>query len=216
LLAFMLFDAGRDPSFLVGGVPQNLGKGYRLGKGPHFVVEGDEYDSAFFDKGSKFFHYRPRTAILTSIELDHVDIFASLADVEAAFRKFVGLIPETGLLLVCGRNAGAMEAAKAARCRVETYAMARAGVTPTPMGTAEVVETPSATRTAFLVRRNGASYGKFEVGLIGEHNIENALAAIAAAASVGVGADEVDRALRRFGGVKRRQEMRGVAAGVTV
>jgi len=216
ILAFILLDAGRDPSFLVGGVPQNWGKGYRLGAGPHFVVEGDEYDSAFFDKGSKFFHYRPQTAILTSVELDHVDIFASFADVAAAFAKFVALIPPAGLLLVAASSAAALEVAKAAGCRVETYAARRPAPGVVPTWSAEIIETPSTSRTTFLVRRNGESYARFEVGLLGEHNIENALGAVAAAASLGLSQDVIDRALRRFAGVKRRQELRGIAAGVAV
>ena len=216
ILAFLLYDAGKDPSFLIGGVPQNWGRGYRLGKGPHFVVEGDEYDSAFFDKGSKFFHYRPQTAVLTSIELDHVDMFASLAEVEAAFTRFVGLIPETGVLIASASDPAVLAVARTARCRVETYAVRRPvpGVEPTWI--AEIADTASASRSTFMVKRNGESYARFEVGLAGEHNVENALAAIAAAASLGLTPDEIDRALRRFAGVKRRQELRGSAAGVTV
>ena len=122
LAASVLVEAGRDPGFLIGGVPLGIGRGFRAGSpGAAFVVEGDEYDTAFFDKGSKFFHYRPRTAILTSVELDHVDIFDSLEAVKAAFRKFVALIPEAGLLVVSADDAGAMECAEGARCRVERY-----------------------------------------------------------------------------------------------
>src|SRR5207237_1062895 len=110
LAAFVLFDAGRDPSFLVGGVPQNFLKGWRLGKpGGYFVVEGDEYDTAFFDKGSKFLHYRPKTAILTGVELDHVDIFPSLEAIKEAFRKFVALMPADGLLVVAADSPAALD-----------------------------------------------------------------------------------------------------------
>src|SRR5206468_5816655 len=116
-----LHDAGRDPSFLIGGVPLNFGQSWRLGRGNEFVVEGDEYDTAFFDKGSKFLHYRPQTAILTSVEFDHADIFADEEAVKAAFRKFVALIPEDGDLVVCAASPGALEVARAARCRVVTY-----------------------------------------------------------------------------------------------
>src|SRR5690349_13800216 len=116
LLAHVLNDAGRDPSFLVGGVPLNFPRGYRLGQGPHFVIEGDEYDTAFFDKQSKFLHYRPRTAILTSIELDHVDIFASFDAVKDAFAKFIALIPEDGRLIACASSPEVMALAAAARC----------------------------------------------------------------------------------------------------
>jgi UDP-N-acetylmuramate: L-alanyl-gamma-D-glutamyl-meso-diaminopimelate ligase len=228
LLAFLLVDAGRDPSFLIGGVPQNFGKGYRLGGGPHFVVEGDEYDSAFFDKGSKFFHYQPRTAILTSIELDHVDIFASFAAVEAAFARFVELIPGPGpgpgghagpaggLLLVAATSAAALAVAAKAQCRVETYAVRRPAPGVTSTWTAELLPATTPTRTTFLVRRGGEVFARFDVGLTGEHNIENALAAVAAATELGLTPEEIDRGLRRFGGVKRRQELRGIAAGVSV
>ena len=117
----MLHDAGRDPSFLIGGVPLNFRQSWRLGQGAEFVVEGDEYDTAFFDKGSKFLHYRPRTAILTSVEFDHADIFRDEEAVKAAFRKFVALIPEDGNLLVCAASPGALDVARAAHCHVMTY-----------------------------------------------------------------------------------------------
>ncbi len=222
LLAFVLVDAGRDPGFLVGGVPQNFGRGYRVGHGADFVVEGDEYDSAFFDKGSKFFHYHPRTAVLTSVEMDHADIFPSFAAVEAAFVKFVQLIPEDGLLLVAASSAGALEVARSARCRVETYTVGERGAAlpgaPTggPTWRADVEESPNRMRTHFTVTRHGEPVGRFDVGLVGEHNIENALAVVAVAAERGLSVEEIDRGLRRFAGVKRRQELRGIAAGVRV
>jgi UDP-N-acetylmuramate: L-alanyl-gamma-D-glutamyl-meso-diaminopimelate ligase len=118
ILAHVLADAGRDPSFLIGGVPLNFRQSWRLGKGPEVVVEGDEYDTAFFDKGSKFLHYRPRTALLTSVEFDHADIFKDEEAVKATFRKFVALIPEDGLLLVCAASPGALEVARANAARL--------------------------------------------------------------------------------------------------
>src|SRR5436190_3978233 len=121
LLAHVLQDAGRDPSFLIGGVPLNFRQSWRLGAGVEFVVEGDEYDTAFFDKGSKFLHYRPKIALLTSVEFDHADIFRDEEAVHAAFRKFVALIPEDGVLLACAASPGALEVARAARCQVMTY-----------------------------------------------------------------------------------------------
>jgi UDP-N-acetylmuramate: L-alanyl-gamma-D-glutamyl-meso-diaminopimelate ligase len=217
LLAFALTDAGRDPSFLVGGVPQNFGRGYRLGSGPHFIVEGDEYDSAFFDKGSKFLHYRPRTALLTGIELDHVDIFESFEAMRAAFSKFVALIPGDGVLVCAASSEAALAVARESRARLETYAVGRraaGGLHPT--WHAELVDGPSPSRTSFTVTREGESFGRFDVALVGEHNIENALGVIAAATVLGLSHDEIDRGLRRFAGVKRRQEVRGVASGVTV
>src|SRR5262249_23480115 len=137
LLAFILADAGRDPSFLIGGVPRNFGRGYRPGAGPTFVVEGDEYDTACFDKGSKFLHYRPKLTAITSVELDHVDIFPSFEAVKQAFARLVALVPEDGLLLVAASSPDALAAAESARCVVETYAAAKRGVRE-PVGPAEV------------------------------------------------------------------------------
>jgi UDP-N-acetylmuramate: L-alanyl-gamma-D-glutamyl-meso-diaminopimelate ligase len=211
LAAFVLFDATRDPSFLVGGVPGNFGASYRLGGGPHFVVEGDEYDTAFFDKGSKFLHYRPRTAILTGIELDHVDIFSSLDDVKAAFVKFVELLPEDGRLIVCASSADAVEVAQRARCAVETYV-----VEGEATWSARIGETRAGGRTSLEILREGAHFAAVETGLSGRHNYENIVAVIGAMHALGLGPEEIARAVRRFAGVRRRQEVRGVAQGVTV
>ncbi len=215
MLAWILVDAGRDPGFLAGGVPQNLHQGYRLGAGAHFVVEGDEYDSAFFDKGSKFLHYRPRTAILTSVELDHVDIFADFAAVKATFDKFVALIPEDGVLIVAASSADALETARRCRGRVETYAATGRSGVGTPLWEARAIET-RAGRTLFTATRAGEEVGRFDVGLLGDYNVENTLAVVAACSALGLSPAEIGRGLRRFRGVKRRQELRGVAAGVAV
>jgi UDP-N-acetylmuramate: L-alanyl-gamma-D-glutamyl-meso-diaminopimelate ligase len=216
MLAHVLLDAGRDPSFLVGGVPIGWGKGYRLGQGPHFVVEGDEYDTAFFDKGSKFLHYRPRTVVLTGIELDHVDIFDSLEAVKAAFVAMVKLIPEDGLLLVAASSPHALDVATHARCPVETYAAGSRGPSDSVAWHAESEATPGSPRQRFRVVHKGEPIGTFQVGLAGDHNLENALAVVAAATALGLTPAEIARGLQRFLGVKRRQEVRGVAAGVTV
>jgi UDP-N-acetylmuramate: L-alanyl-gamma-D-glutamyl-meso-diaminopimelate ligase len=214
LASFVLHDAGRDPSFLLGGVPLDFGRGWRLGKGDAFVVEGDEYDTAFFDKGSKFLHYRPRTVILTSVELDHVDIFKDLEDVKRAFRAFVALIPEDGLLVVAKSSPHALDVAQAARCRVITY-----GISPEHDAdyTADLITNGAHQgRQVFEVRAHGEGLCLFETGMIGRHNLENALGVIAAMHGVGLEPAEIARGLRRFSGVKRRQEVRGVAQGITV
>jgi UDP-N-acetylmuramate: L-alanyl-gamma-D-glutamyl-meso-diaminopimelate ligase len=217
LLAHALLDAGRDPSFLVGGVPLGVGRGWRLGEGDHFVLEGDEYDSAFFDKGPKFLHYRPRTAILTSVELDHVDIYASLDAVCAAFAAFVALLPADGLLVVSAASREALEVAAGAAARIETYAVGdRVVPGTTPLWHAEVGEGTVPARTPFSVTRGGEFFGTFEVGLTGLHNVENALAVVATCAALGMAPSEIARALARFRGVRRRLELRGIAAGVTV
>jgi UDP-N-acetylmuramate: L-alanyl-gamma-D-glutamyl-meso-diaminopimelate ligase len=213
LLSFVLHDAGRDPSFLIGGVPLDFGRGWRLGAGAEFVVEGDEYDTAFFDKGSKFLHYRPRTVILTSVEFDHADIFADLAAVKAAFTKFVDLIPADGLLVVAHSSPEALAVARSARCRVLTYGLdPRSGADYT----AEAVPGAPPGRQLFEVRRRGEALCLFETGLTGRHNLENVLGVIAATQSLGLDPTAIARGVRRFAGVKRRQEVRGVAGGVTV
>lgn len=215
LAAWTLLNAERDPSYMIGGVPLNMGCNAQIGKGPHFVLEGDEYDCAFFDKKSKFLHYMPQVAILTSVELDHVDIFADLEHIKQAFREFVDLIPETGALVVCASSNHALDCAKSARCRVERYGIV--GSCPDDIEwKAEVTTIKPGGRTAFRLHRNGQLYGSFETGLPGSYNLENVVGVIAALANLGLSAAEIAPGIRRFVGVKRRQELRGVAQGVTV
>jgi UDP-N-acetylmuramate: L-alanyl-gamma-D-glutamyl-meso-diaminopimelate ligase len=212
LLAHVLTDAGRDPSFLIGGVPLNFRRSWRLGAGAEFVIEGDEYDTAFFDKGSKFLHYRPRTAVLTSVEFDHADIFRDDEAVKAAFRKFVALIPDDGLLLACAASPGALEVARAARCQVMTYGRPGSGAD----WTFEVAGRAPGGRATLNVARRGERAVTVETNLPGIYNYENLVGTIAVAASLGVELAAIARAVRRFLGVRRRQEVRGVARGVTV
>jgi UDP-N-acetylmuramate: L-alanyl-gamma-D-glutamyl-meso-diaminopimelate ligase len=127
MMGALLHDAGRDPSFLVGGVTRDFESNYRLGSGPEFVVEGDEYDTAYFDKGPKFLHYRPRTAIFTSCELDHIDIYRDEAHYESAFEKFVDLLPPDGFLAACAGYDSVRRIAARSRARVETYSVERPG-----------------------------------------------------------------------------------------
>jgi UDP-N-acetylmuramate: L-alanyl-gamma-D-glutamyl-meso-diaminopimelate ligase len=212
LAAQVLTDAGTDPSFLIGGVPLNFRQSWRLGQGPTFVIEGDEYDTAFFDKGSKFFHYRPRTVILTSVEYDHADIFADEAAVKAAFRKFVALIPRDGTLLVSASSPGALEVAASATCKVETYG--RPGTAAD--WTFEVAARLNGGRTTLGLAHKGARIGSVDTNLPGIYNHENVMGVVAAVISLGVDIEAIARAIRRFLGIRRRQEVRGVAAGVTV
>jgi UDP-N-acetylmuramate: L-alanyl-gamma-D-glutamyl-meso-diaminopimelate ligase len=212
LLAHLLVEAGRDPSFLIGGVPLNFRQSWRLGQGPEFVVEGDEYDTAFFDKKSKFLHYRPHIVILTSVEFDHADIFADEAAVKAAFREFIALIPPEGQLIVCSASPGALDVAKVARCPVSTYA--RPGF-PADW-TFEVSDRGIGGRSELRIAHAGKTLGTLESGLPGAYNLENLTAVLAAGARLGVPFEVMARASQRFVGVKRRQEFRGIAAGVTV
>ena len=224
LVAHILLEAGRDPSLFVGGVPVALGQGYRLGSGDDFVIEGDEYDTAFFDKGPKFAHYRPQTAILTSVELDHVDIFPSFDAVRDVFKKLVTLIPPTGLLVVCAEQPDVMLVAKHAQCRVEKYAVFddanvaddEDGPAANATWWAENLEVGKSGRVAFDVFHRGERFERFESLLVGRHNVGNCVAAIAVAHSRGVPVRDIQRGVASFAGVRRRQELRGIAGGVTV
>jgi len=210
MLGALLFHAGRDPSFLVGGVTRDFDSNYRLGKGPHFVVEGDEYDTAYFDKGPKFLHYRPRTAILTSCELDHADIYRDEAHYESAFERFVDLLPADGFLAACAAWPAVLRIAGRARCPVETYAVGRAA----DWEARGLSEGPDGAR--FELWRRGAALAQVHLPVGGAHNAENALGVAAAATALGLSPAEIASGLSAFRGVKRRQEVRGAAGGVTV
>jgi UDP-N-acetylmuramate: L-alanyl-gamma-D-glutamyl-meso-diaminopimelate ligase len=210
LMGHVLAAAGRDPACLVGGVARNLGASYRLGAGPYFVLEGDEYDTAYFDKGPKFLHYRPQTAILTSVELDHVDIYRDLGHYESAFERFVRLLPPDGLLAVSAAYPNAVRIAGACPGRVVTYATAA----PADYAARGLALGPEGAR--FEVVERGASLGEVRLPLDGAHNVENALGIIAAARHLGLAPDEVCSGLATFAGVHRRQEVRTAVGGVTV
>jgi UDP-N-acetylmuramate: L-alanyl-gamma-D-glutamyl-meso-diaminopimelate ligase len=210
LLAFLLERAGLEPSFLIGGVPVDFGRSYRLARGRHFVIEGDEYDTAFFDKRPKFVHYLPDLAIVGNVEFDHADIYADLEAVKTAFFRLLSVIPGRGLLLAGIESPALRELLSRALCRVETFAVGQDAdwraldVRPVPGG------------SCFRVLGKGKDEGEFVLGLPGEHNVRNALAALAAAADLGVPPARLREALRAFRGVKRRLELRGEARGVRV
>jgi len=209
LLGHVLTAAGRDPSFLVGGVTRNYAANYRLGGGPHFVVEGDEYDTAYFDKGPKFLHYRPRTAIFTSVEFDHADIYRDLAHYESAFERFVRLLPPDGLLAVSATYPAAVRMARAGPARVMTYGGAAAEYVARDLALG-----PDGAR--FQVVEAGVTLGEAHLPLGGAHNVENALGVVAAARGLGLAFDEIRPGLATFQGVKRRQEVRAEVGGVVV
>ena len=212
LIAHVLVAAGRDPSFLVGGVARNYDANYRLGRGPHFVVEGDEYDTAYFDKGPKFLHYRPRTAILTSVELDHADIFRDLAHYQSAFENFVRLLPASGTLAVSASYPNAVEIARGAAARVVLYS-GREGVSADYL--ARNVSF-SARGARFTIIERGKPLGELELGIGGSHNVENALGVFAAARELGLSPEEIGRGFASFRGVRRRQEVLGELDGILV
>ncbi len=210
LTGWLLAHGGADPSVFVGGIAENFESSYRIGGGREFVIEGDEYDSAFFDKTAKFLKYLPDIAVVNNIEFDHADIYPDLAAIRLTFQRFVNLVPQRGLLLLGADNAEAAALRANARCRVETF------------GTANGSDWQahdlrvSGTSTSFSVRRGGEPVGAFELPLLGTYNVRNALAAIAVGAAVGLSTDTMADGLRRFRGVRRRMELRGSAAGVSV
>jgi UDP-N-acetylmuramate: L-alanyl-gamma-D-glutamyl-meso-diaminopimelate ligase len=211
LAAWVWSACGRDPGFLVGGVPLDLGTSFRRGGGDRFVVEGDEYNAAYFDRGAKFLHYRPQTAIVTSVEYDHADLYASPEAFRDAFRRFVGLVPESGLLVACGDSAELREIAAAARSAVELYGSSEAcgwRIVSSPAAGPEGVR--------FTVREPEGGERELRLGVWGRHNATNALAVWAAARREGLPPDRIADALARFRGVRRRQELVGEAGGVTV
>jgi UDP-N-acetylmuramate: L-alanyl-gamma-D-glutamyl-meso-diaminopimelate ligase len=213
LAGWVLTHAGLDPSVLVGGIARNFGEqgsSYRIGSGDDFVIEGDEYDSAFFDKTAKFLKYLPDIAVVNNLEFDHADIYADLQTLTTAFQRFVRLVPRRGLLLLGADSPGAAALSANAMCRVETF-----GTAASSNWMAVDVE-PRPSSTSFRVVRDGQTFGAFEIPLAGVHNVRNALAAIAVATARGVEARRIDEALRRFAGVKRRLEVVGMARGVTV
>ena len=206
LLAWMLEDAGLNPGFLVGGVPQNFGVSARLTDSPFFVIEADEYDTAFCDKRSKFVHYRPRTAILNNLEFDHADIFADLASIETQFHHLVRTIPGAGRIIANAREESLKRVmARGCWSELEWFNDDAAWTASVGASDAEAV-----------FSLGGAELGRAAMPLAGSHNRENALAAIAAARHVGVTPVQAIASLARFQGIKRRLEVRGTVRGVTV
>lgn len=211
MAAWVWSACGRDPGYLIGGVPLDLETSFRRGGGDRFVVEGDEYNAAYFDRGAKFLHYRPETAILTSVEYDHADLYPDPASLVEAYRRLIALLPERGALVACGDTAEVRALARGARCPVVLYGEAadnhvRFAAPPEP--------TPTGTRFT-VVETDGAAH-EVRLGLWGVHNATNALAVWAAARRDGLAPAAIAAALASFHGVRRRQEVVGAAGGVTV
>ncbi len=210
LMAWVLDRAGYDPSFFIGGMPRNFGGGFRQGSGDWVVLEGDEYDSAFFDKGPKFLHYRLEKVILTSVEFDHADIYRDLDHLKASFHRLAEIIPPAGSLLVCNEYEAAKEIAASARCPVTFYG------DKGPRGwQARNVRTIDGA-SCFEPFNGGNSEGEVKVTLIGRHNVSNALAVYATARELGIAPEVIQDGMATFAGVKRRQELKGEVGGITV
>jgi UDP-N-acetylmuramate: L-alanyl-gamma-D-glutamyl-meso-diaminopimelate ligase len=212
LMAHVLVEAGRDPTFLIGGVTGNYGGNFRLGGGDLVVVEGDEYDTAYFDKGPKFLHYCARTALLTSIEFDHADIYRDMAHYESAFARFCDTLPPDGWLGVSASYPRAIELARAhSRAPLHTYGIAPAAAEYHAEGA-----TFGAEGARFRVRGPGAELADLLLPMSGYHNVENAAGVYAAARRLGISPAVIARGFAGFKGVKRRQEVRDEIGGVLV
>ena len=210
ILAWMLYKGRLDPSFMIGGILQNFASNYRLGEGDTIIIEGDEYDTAFFDKGPKFMHYQPAATVLTSVEFDHADIFRDLDHVQAAFSQFLSQLKPASLLLAFDADDNIRRIIANAHCRIEYYGsedrsnwrlgdFQRDGVW-----------------SKFEVLKSGHLFGRFKTQMVGRHNLYNALAVIAIADNLGMSPADMAAALESFQGVKRRQQIRGRKNQITV
>jgi UDP-N-acetylmuramate: L-alanyl-gamma-D-glutamyl-meso-diaminopimelate ligase len=210
MTAWIFEVAGRKPSFLVGGIAENFGSSFAVTEGAEFVIEGDEYDSAFFDKGPKFLHYFPDAVILTSVEFDHADIYRDLDAVKFAFKRLVNLVPRRGKIFAWDGDTNVDECVERAFCPVERY-----GFGADSHWRVENVRHGS-DGTQWSVLRGGKHFGDFEFSLAGDYNVLNATAAAALADAYGIGAATIAEALRGFRSVKRRLEVRAEIDGITV
>lgn len=217
MLAWIFHTAGMQPSFLIGGIAENFGSSFHLGQGKHFILEGDEYDTAFFDKGPKFLHYFPDAVILTSVEFDHADIYKDLDAVETAFKRLVNLIPRRGRIIAFDGMAGdAAESASLERCLSNSFCPIER------YGTSERADWKiadlklEAVKTSWSIVHQGRPWADFEFPLAGEYNVWNATAAAAMAAAYGISKEEIAAALKTFKSVKRRLEVTALVNGITI
>ena len=210
LLASILDLAGLSPSFMIGGILRGYERNYQLGSGPYFVIEGDEYDTAFFDKGPKFLHYRPHYAVLTSVEFDHADIYPDIKTIQQAFARFLSILPEDGLLAAYGADPRIQEILHQAPCPVETYGKE----SHWDWHLEDLLTHENGSR--FKGYRRSEDWHNFDSPLAGKHNALNFLSLIPILLHAGLRAEDMARGLSGFQGIHRRQEIRGVRAGVTV
>ena len=215
LLAWTFQHAGLAPGYMIGGIPLNLGRGCECPpprpqlplSASYFIIEGDEYDTAFFDKRSKFVHYLPDTVIINNIEFDHADIFPSLDDIKLTFRRLVNIVPRSGLVLANGDDANVRAVIANAPCPVKTFGLGPGN----DIRATDVVL--RADNSSFTL---DAAHASFRVPMLGEHNVRNTIAVVAASLHHGLSPEHIQAAFSEFRGIKRRQEIRGIAAGVTV
>jgi UDP-N-acetylmuramate: L-alanyl-gamma-D-glutamyl-meso-diaminopimelate ligase len=210
MLAWIFEAAGTQPSFLIGGIAENFGRSFQLGSGKHFILEGDEYDTAFFDKGPKFLHYFPDAIILTSVEFDHADIYKDLEAVETAFKRLVNLVPRRGRIVAFDKGDSMERCLARAFCPVERYGAGAEAM----WQIADLKLAPASTRWSLM--RNGKPWADLEFPLAGEYNVWNASAAAALAANCGISSVAIASALKTFKSVKRRLEVKAEVNGITL
>jgi len=210
MLSWIFEVAARRPSFLIGGIAENFNASFKLDDGDEFIIEGDEYDTAFFDKGPKFLHYFPDTVVLTSVEFDHADIYKDLDSVKTAFKRLVNLVPQRGRVIAWDGQTEVEECVARAFCPVERYGFGAAA----HWRVTKVCYEPD--RTRWSVYRDGREWAELEFALAGEYNVLNATAAAALAACYGIDVPRIAKALRTFKSVKRRLEVKAEIGGVTV
>ena len=210
ILAWILYEAGLDPTFMIGGILKNFESNYRLGSGEHMIIEGDEYDTAFFDKGAKFLHYDPSVAILTGVEFDHADIFRDIQHVKQAFDAFITGISPHNTLVAFDDDKNVYDLMEGKSCQMVKYG--RNADSVWRLGSV-TIQPPW---TFFDVLKYDTVFGNFKTRLVGEHNLMNALSAIAVADTLTISVEAISKAFESFEGIKRRQEVRGEKSGVTV
>jgi len=210
LVAWILESAGKDPGFMIGGIPKNFNRGFKLGKGDLFVVEGDEYDTAYFDKAAKFFHYLPETVILNNIEFDHADIYDSLDEIKLAFRRLVNLIPGNGLLLANIEDPNVMELCPTAFSDVQTF-----GLKQDAYWRADNISFYE-DRTSFDLFKQDKLFSQVSVPLSGNHNVKNVLAAVGAAHFYGITPQQARKALAEFQNIVKRLEVKAKVNDITI
>jgi len=209
MMSWVLESSGYKPGFLVGGIPLNFNKSFQVPDGDYFVIEGDEYDTAFFDKVPKFIHYKPRFAVISSIEFDHIDIYPNLEAIKKAFKRLVDLVPSDGVLLINGDDTNALEVSKSCEAKLVSYGL--------KSGDYRAVEREvKLGRNQFCVEYKGEKIADIAMKQFGEHNTLNALGVFAMAHEMGVNKTQILQALANFKGVKRRQEVLGEFQGATL
>ncbi|MSR66929.1 MAG: UDP-N-acetylmuramate:L-alanyl-gamma-D-glutamyl-meso-diaminopimelate ligase [Pedosphaera sp.] len=205
LLAWVFEHCGLSPSYLIGGIPNNLGQGARFADGPWFIIEGDEYDTAFFDKRSKFVHYLPEVAIINNLEFDHADIFENLAAVQTSFRRLINIVPRNGLILANGDEPNLLGLLEISHCPVKRFGLGEAN------DIRGAILELSGNSSRFSIAN-----AEFQIGLVGELNVRNALAVAATAKHCGISDSQIQAAFDTFTGIKRRMEVRGESNGLIV